>query len=88
MIPFGTNPVDSAASRAKRGSFVELFDHERLPRDEHPAGDAGARGEALTDEVFGAFAGDGLEDELVGGLVEEEDRGGAGAEDRPGDLDD
>ena len=51
----------------------QVLDDERLPRHEHPAGDACARREAAADERPRAFARDRLEHELVGLLVEEQD---------------
>ena len=45
-------------------------------------------GEARAEERVLALADDGLEDELLGLLVEEEDRRRLGAEDRARDLDD
>ena len=44
--------------------------------------------EALADQLVRALAGDRLEHELVGLLVEQEDRRRLGAEDRARDLDD
>jgi len=80
--------VRSAAWRAKRGVLLEVVDHDRLAGDEHPACDAGARGDPHPDQIVLAPAGDGLEDQLVGCLVEEKDRRRLGAEDRPCDVDD
>ena len=68
--------------------LLELLDHERLARNEYPAGDAAARREPDADQVARALACDSLEDELVGLVVVQEDRGGLGAEDRAGALDD
>ena len=45
-------------------------------------------GKRLPTSVVGALARDRLEDELVGLLVEQEDRGRLRVEDRPRDLDD
>src|SRR4051812_31833034 len=66
----------------------QILDDERLARDERPAGDAGAGRDPRADQTLLVLAGDGLEDELVGLLVQEEDRGALGREDRPRDLDD
>ena len=66
----------------------QILDHERLAGDERPAGDAGARRDPRADQTLFVLAGDRLEDELVGLLVEEEDRRALGREDRARDLDD
>ena len=65
----------------------QVVDDERLPRHEHPARNAGARREALAEQRVGAFAGDGLEDELVRLLVEQQDRRRLRVKDRASDLD-
>ena len=57
--------MPSATSFAKRGSCGDVLDHERRPRRQHPAGDAGSRGEAPAEQPLLALADDGLEDELV-----------------------
>ena len=59
-----------------------------VSRCEHPARDPRSRGEARAEECVLAFPDDGLEDELLGLLVEEEDRRRGRAEDRACDLDD
>jgi hypothetical protein len=70
------------------GILADVVDHERLPRHEHPAGDARAGRESLSDQRRRAFPGDCLEDELVRFLVEEENRRRLRAEDRARRLDD
>ena len=67
---------------------LDVLDDERRSRREDPAGDPRAGGEARAEERVLALADDRLEDELLGLLVEEEDRRRLGAEDRPRDLDD
>ena len=66
----------------------DVGEDERLAGAEHPAGDAGAGREAAPDQGVLALADDGLEDQLVGGLVEQQHAGRAGVEDRPRHLDD
>ena len=56
------------------GVFRQIVDDEGLPGHEHPAGDAGTRGEALADERAGALPGDRFEDELIRRFVEQEHR--------------
>ena len=68
--------------------LLEVVDHDRLAGDEHPAGDSRARGNPHPDQVAFTLARDGLEDELVRRVVEQEDRRRLGAEDRPRDIDD
>jgi hypothetical protein len=70
------------------GVVAHVLEHERLPRDEHPPGDAGAGGDALADQRLRSLACDRLEHELVVLLVQQEDRGSPGREDRARDLDD
>src|SRR4029077_17349754 len=65
-----------------------ILDHERLPADEHEAGDSGAGRKALAERGAGPFAANPFEDGLVGLLVQEEDRGRLGLEDRPSHVDD
>jgi hypothetical protein len=76
--------VLSAVSREKRGSWrtSSITSGCRLTRTK-PAGR-----KALADERVGPFAGDRFEDELVGFLVQEEDRRRLGLEDCPGHVDD
>src|SRR4051795_7920126 len=86
--PFRNEPgaLGGLAREARVGQHV--FDHERLAADEDEPGDPRARREPAADKLIGAFTGDGFEHELVRLLVEQEDRGGLRAEDRPGDLHD
>ena len=88
IIAFGH--VARLLGRVAREPWVvgEVVDRERLPRDEHPAGDARARRQPHADELAFAFSRDGLEDELLGLLVEQEDRRRLGAEDRARDVHD
>jgi hypothetical protein len=65
----------------------DIVDHERLARDEHPTGEAGARGDSSAHQLI-AFARDGFEDELVPLLVQKEDGCGPRRKDRARDLDD
>jgi hypothetical protein len=58
-----------------------------LPGDEHPTGEAGARGDSSAHQLVRAFARDRFEDELVPLLVQKEDRCGPRREDRARDLD-
>ena len=62
-----------------------VLDHDRLAGDQHPAGQPAAGREAGAHQRLLAVAGDGREDQLVGLLVEHEDRGGRGTEDAAGD---
>ena len=88
MSPFGTYPVSSATSRAKRGSFwtSSMTSGVRVASTQPAMPVPG--GEARAEERVLALADDRLEDELLRLLVEQEDRRRLGAEDRARDLDD
>ncbi len=75
-------------SREKRGSAFEVVHDEGLPRDEREPCDPVLDGNREPDERLLPLTGDCLEHELVRAVVEQEDRGRLGAEDRPGDVDD
>ncbi len=67
----GHQPVRHVAGRLgglprEAGVLLQVVDHERLPCDEHPAGDPRAGREAHADDLVLALARDRLEDELVG----------------------
>src|SRR5205085_306391 len=66
---------------------TQVVDDERLTRCEGPTGDPVAGREAHADQLVLSLAGDRLENELFGLLVEEEDGRGLGTEDRTRDLD-
>ena len=65
-----------------------VLDHERLAAHEDEPRDPGARREPAPDQRLRALARDGLEDQLVALLVEEEDGRGLGMEDPARNLDD
>jgi hypothetical protein len=67
---------------------VNVLDDERRSGREHPARDPRAGREARTEKRVLALADDGLEDELLGLRVEQEDGRRLGAEDGARDLDD
>ena len=78
----------SATSLRVARVAAHVLEHERRARREHPAGDPLRRREALADEVLLALVRDRGEHELVGLLVEQEDRRRLRAEDRARDDDD
>ena len=86
--PFGDEAGALGGLPGEARILENVLDHERLPADEDEAGDSGAGRKALADERVGSFAGNRFEDELVGLLVQKEDRGRLGLEDRPGHVDD
>ena len=67
---------------------MDVLDDERRSRREHPARDPGAGREARAEQRVLALADDGLEDELLGLRVEQEDGRRLCAEDGARDLDD
>ena len=67
---------------------LDVLDHEGRPRREHPAGDPRSGGKARSEQRVLALADHGFEDELLGLRVEQQNRRGACAEDRPRHLDD
>ena len=67
---------------------MDVLDDERRARREDPARDTGAGREPRAEQRVLALADDGLEDELLGLRVEQEDRGRLRAEDGARDLDD
>ena len=79
-------PLGDVAGEAR--ILLDVVEHERRARREHPAGDPGRRRQPRPDEVLLVLAGDGGEDELVRLLVEEEDRRRLRREDRARHLDD
>ena len=86
--PFGTKPVDSAASRAKRGSLSSSSTTSGWRVTSTQPAMPVLEGKRWPTSSLGALAGDGLEHQLVGLLVEQEHRRGAGAEDRARHLHD
>ena len=78
----------SATSLREARVAAHVLEHERRAGRQHPAGDPLRRREPLADEVLLALVRDRGEDELVGLVVEQEDRRRLGAEDGARDDDD